>query len=98
MNTIKSHTAARRTKIALWLLITPTVVIIISFGLFLMLNLVFNPTLWPTPDGESPLATPTVITVLNGIFITIGVAGLIAWLPGVITGIMLLNRRSRTNI
>lgn len=98
MNTTDIPSITTRTKIALWSLIAPTVVIIISIGLFMVLNLVFNPTLWPTPDTQDPAPTPIVITTLNVILAIIGAAGLIAWLPGVITGITLLvtHRRATT--
>ncbi len=79
-----------RTKVALSLLLGPTVLIAVSFALFALLNLVFNPTFWPTPDTANFAATPVFITILNVILFTIGSIGIVSWLPGIIIGAVLL--------
>lgn len=79
-----------RTKASLWLLIAPTAAIIVSIFFFAIANLVFNPTMWPTADGEAFAPTPVGITVLNILLFTLGAAGVATWLPALIIGIVLL--------
>ena len=84
-----------QTKLALWLILGPTVLIAVTFILFAVLNLVFNPTFWPTPDTSDFQATPLPITLLNILLFVTGVAGIIAWLPGLIIGAVLLAKRQK---
>ena len=79
-----------RTKTALWLLIAPTGLVILTFSLFAVLNLVFNPTMWPTADTAEFASTPLLITIANITLFIMGAVGVTAWLPGLIAGIVLL--------
>jgi hypothetical protein len=79
-----------RTKGALWLLIAPTVMIIFTFAAFAIINLIFNPTMWPTPDTELFAPTPIGITISNVILFITGAVGIVSWLPGLILGTVLL--------
>lgn len=81
---------SKRTIGALWLLIAPTVLIIFTFAAFAILNWIFNPTMWPTPDTSPFAPTPIGITISNIILFITGVVGVITWLPGLIIGIVLL--------
>ena len=80
----------KRTKVAILLIIGPTLLIAISVILFGFVNLIFNPTFWPTPDTESITNTPLGITIVNVCFFVVGATGIISWLPGLIIGATLL--------
>ncbi|MFZ1250756.1 MAG: hypothetical protein WAR37_04900 [Candidatus Microsaccharimonas sp.] len=82
-----------RTKKALILILAPTLMIIISFICFALINLVFNQTFWMKPDGEPVAETLLFVTILNIIFFTIGVVGIISWLPGIVIGGILLAKK-----
>jgi len=90
---LKSHK-----KLAITLLTVPILLAIISFVMLIVVNLIFNPTFWMTPDTDPVTATPLVISVLNGIFITIGAIGLLSFLPGLITGVYLLAKQKQSTI
>ena len=79
-----------RTKVALSLILGPTVLIAVTFSIFSLLNLVFSLTFQPTPDTANFAATPVFITILNVILFTIGSIGIVSWLPGIIIGAVLL--------
>ena len=79
-----------RKKLAIALLSVPILLVIISFMMLVVVNLIFNPTFWMTPDTDPVNATPLVITILNGIFITIGGIGVVSFLPGLAVGVYLL--------
>lgn len=91
----KQHPAGMRTrtKLALWLLISPTALIIAVIFAFAIMNMVFNPTMWPTPDTEMFAPTPIGITIANVVLFIAGAAAIISWLPGIITGIVLLTTK-----
>lgn len=80
-------------KLAITLLVTPTVATIVSLIIFLVINLIFNPTFWMTPDTDPVTPTPFIITVLNGVFLTIGAIGLLSIIPGVLAGVYLLVKK-----
>ena len=79
-----------RKKLAIALLSIPILLVIISFMMLVVVNLIFNPTFWMTPDTDPVNATPLIITILNGIFITIGGIGVVSFLPGLAIGVYLL--------
>ena len=79
-----------RKKLAIALLSVPILLVIISFMMLVVVNLIFNPTFWMTPDTDPVNATPLIITILNGIFITIGGIGVLSFLPGLAIGVYLL--------
>jgi hypothetical protein len=80
----------RRTKGALWLLIAPTVLIIVAFLLFAVINFVFNPTTQLPADGEAFAPTPIGITIVNILLFVMGSVSVLTWLPALIIGIVLL--------
>jgi len=84
-----------RTKLAILLVIGPTLLIVTSFILFALINLILNPTFWPKADTEALANTPIAITIINAFFFVLGATGVIAWLPGVIIGAYLLIRRPK---
>ena len=84
------HRITGRTKAALWLLIAPTAIIIVTFTLVAILNLVFNQTMWLTADGEAFAPTPIVVTLANVGLFSLGGLGVITWFPALIIGIVLL--------
>lgn len=85
----------QRKKLALFLLVFPGVLLIVSLILFGVTNLIFNPTFWMTPDGETIVPTPTPINILNVIFVGVGAIGLACILPGIIAGTYLLIYKNR---
>lgn len=82
-----------RLKLAIILLAAPTLIAFSSFIVFLVVNLVFNPTFWMTPDTDPVTETPLLISVLNGVLITIGGIGVLSFLPGLVIGIYLIARK-----
>jgi len=86
---------ASRTKLALWLMIGPTALFAIALTLLALTNLIFNPTFWPTPDTEDFAATPIGITIVNVLLFTVGAIAALAWLPGIITGAVLLAKKPK---
>lgn len=79
-------------RFAIVALIAPSIVFIFSLFMLAIINLIFNPTFWMVGDTEPVNPTPISITIINGLFITTGLAGFIALLPGVVIGVLLLTR------
>lgn len=80
---------SKRTKGALWLLIAPSAVIILDLILYALANWIFTATS-PAPSSElfAPQTGASVIT--NTLLFFFGLIGILAWLPGIIIGIVLL--------
>ncbi len=76
-----------RTKLALWLLIGPTGLYVAVFTLFAVINYVFSTT--TTGLGEASV----IATIMNVILFLAGVVAFLTWLPGIITGIILLTTK-----
>lgn len=86
-----THKTSTRTKTALWLLIGPTALIVISLLLYAIVNLFMSNTETPAPaDGQLFAEQSTGNAVINTLLFLVGVIGSISWLPGLITGIVLL--------
>lgn len=83
-------------KLALSLLIIPGLLVVSSYVILLVINLIFNPTFWMTPDTEQVAATPFYITALNKVFITIGGIGIVSIFPGLITSVYLFASQKRS--
>ena len=84
----------KRTKGALWLLIAPTALFIVTLMLFAIINLIFS---YVTPEINSginnggELSGGTIaVSIVNIILFLMGVVSVITWLPGIIVGIVLL--------
>jgi hypothetical protein len=71
-----------RTKAALWLLISPTALIVISILGFALMNWVYS--------GETG-----GIVAANIFLWLVGVVGVVAWLPGLVIGIVLLATQAK---
>ena len=89
-----------RTVAALWLMIGPTALFILSFILFAIINWVAGAAAAPAPspaEGGSLFAESNAgSTIANVIlFFSVGISAL-AFLPGLIIGIVLLATRPRT--
>lgn len=90
MATEKPVKMSGRTKGALWLLIAPTALIIGTFLIYGIVNWIAV-IMSPTPaDGELFATQPIGGVIINVIFFIFGTIGIIAWLPGLIAGIVLL--------
>ena len=93
MNTQKLST---RTKAALWLLIAPTALWVVVFILWAVIN-------WGlaslTPVGADVGigidSSSVVITMINVAVFILALIAFISWLPGLITGIVLLATRPK---
>jgi hypothetical protein len=83
-------------KLGISLLIVPGLLVVGSFVILLVINLIFNPTFWMTPDSDPITPTPVYITILNGVCITVGGIGLLSLLPGLAAGIYLLVSHTRS--
>lgn len=86
---------SRRTKIALWLMIAPTALIIVVFMLFAILNFVFYTPAAAPAEGELFTESPSSLftTISNVILFVVGAISVTTFLPGLITGIVLLATR-----
>ncbi len=72
-----------RTKLALWLLIAPTGLLFATFILFAISNIALS-------TGHYYDNTGLLRAFINIILYLLGLVGFLAWLPGLITGIVLL--------
>jgi len=91
----KDNTKSNR-KLALALLIISGLLTVGSVITLIVINLIFNPTFWMTPDTSPITPTPVYITVLNGVFITSGVIGMLSFVPALAVGIYLLTNKRRS--
>lgn len=79
-----------RTKLALWLLIGPTGLIIISVIIIAIANLAFSATV-PEASSSSLFGEQNPAqTFVNVIMYIVASLAILAWLPALITGIVLL--------
>lgn len=83
----------RSSRLAIFGLVAPVMLFTCAFVALLAINIIFNPTFWMIPDGEAVSNTPLFITVLNAVFITVCIAGLLSFIPGLIFGTVLLTRK-----
>ena len=72
--------------LALFLLLGPTALIVVSFILYAVVNFAFSNTV--LPGAESP-----VQTILNVFLFLAGTVSVLTWLPGIIIGIILLAKK-----
>ena len=84
-----------RSDLVIFAFVAPSTLLILAFIALAIVNLVFNPTFWMTPDTEPITPTPFVIAILNVGLLIIGMIGLVSLLPGMITGLLLLVKYKR---
>ena len=91
----------RRTKVALWIMIGPTALIIVTLVAYAVVNIVTgavppdqDAALNPNPDS---IQAALAISIINIVLFAIGSLSFLAWLPGLITGIVLLATRKPTH-
>jgi hypothetical protein len=76
---------------AIWLLVGPTALIVFSITAYAVANLIFNNSVnIENNSAELFGQQPVVATIINIILFITGLLGVIAWLPGIIIGIVLL--------
>ncbi len=81
----------KRAKLALWLMIAPTVLFAATFICYAIVNFVMFSTTPTDVNSTELFATQNPVqSVLNVILFITGVISFLAWLPGIITGIVLL--------
>lgn len=80
----------KRKKIALLLLIGPTALIISSVILYAILNFVFSSISQGSNEGEMFATQSPIQHVVNVLLFLVGSVSVLAWVPGIIGGIILL--------
>ncbi|MNH50433.1 hypothetical protein D3C73_20470 [compost metagenome] len=76
---------------AIWLLVGPTALIVFSIAAYAVANLIFNSGVnMQNNNAELFGQQPVAVTIINIILFITGLLGVIAWLPGIIIGIVLL--------
>jgi hypothetical protein len=85
---VQNNKMTTRTKVALWLLIGPSALLVATFILSITSNLIFAAA--ASASGSFSADTPIARTAFNILFFLMGAAGVLTWLPGLITGIVLL--------
>ena len=84
---------SKRTILALWLMIGPTALIVVSIILFAIANFIMALTM---PQTSNTFAAQSVgQTIVNVILFIIGAVSVITWLPGMIIGIVLLATKKK---
>src|SRR5687768_3289263 len=78
--------------LGLLLLLGPTAFIILSILLYAILNFIFSNTAQPSSDSLYPDQSP-IQSILNILLFLAGLVGMLAWLPGIIVGIILLAKK-----
>ena len=89
---VQNKKRSKRTVIALICLLGPTILLIGGFMLFAILNLIFSAYMPATPVDGQLFGGPVPVwrTVLNVISFLVTSIAFLAWLPGIIVGIVLL--------
>ncbi len=93
---MNKHISPSNRKLAYALIAVPGILVLGSVIVLLTVNLIFNPTLWMTPDTAPVTPTPIYITAINGVLILLGGIGLLSVLPGLIAGIYLLVKQKKS--
>ena len=79
-----------RTKAALWLMIAPTGLFIVTFILYAITNFIATATA-PEPEAGQLFSNGGGgVVIVNVLLFLTGVVSFITWLPGLIIGIVLL--------
>lgn len=82
----------KRTILALWLMIGPTALIIVTIALYAVANLLMT----GTASAASPFSQPSVLQqIVNITLFLVGIVVIVTWLPGLITGIVLLATKKK---
>ena len=86
----------KRTVIALWLMIGPTALIVACIALFAISNFI-SEQVAPGPDLSTDMfGAPTLGGMLvNLVLFILGATAVAAWLPGLITGVVLLATKKK---
>ena len=89
------HKMATRTKVALWLMIGPTALFIVSLIIYAILNAI--PAQTPSPETTTNLfAEASPLQTAGSIILFIsGAVTILTWLPGMIIGIVLLATKKK---
>jgi hypothetical protein len=84
---------SKRTVLALWLMIGPTALIVVTILLYAIMNFMFAQA---TPAGDDLFAEQTAgQTIANIILFIVGAISVMTWLPGLIIGIILLATKKK---
>ena len=85
--------ASSHKKLALTLLIGPTVLFVVSILAYAIVNAIVG-SAEPSPSSTDLFAPQNPITaVVNVILFLVGIVGILSWLPGIIIGIVLLAKK-----
>lgn len=81
---------SHRTTLALWLMIGPTALLMLAFIARLAVNFFLSDALITETEGRL-FGEPTAVSIATNIILWLAnIIGFIAWLPGLIVGIVLL--------
>ena len=84
----------KRTILALWLMIGPTALIVVSIIAYAVVNFITSQT--TTPQTDALFSEPSVgSTAANVILFIVGAISVMTWLPGMIAGIILLATKKK---
>ena len=84
---------SKRTVLALWLMIGPTALIVVTILLYAIMNFMFAQA---APAGDDLFAEQTAgQTIANIILFIVGAISVMTWLPGLIIGIILLATKKK---
>lgn len=95
---------SRRTKVALWLMIGPTALLIVTFVLYATLNYIFGvtpevTTTTTTESGDLFVETSNPAgngaNIANILMFLVGAIATLTWLPGLIIGSVLLATKKK---
>jgi hypothetical protein len=87
---------AAKLRLSVSAIIAQILAIVFAIVGLLIVNVIFNPTFWMTPDSDPVTATPLLITVLNGVFITLGAVGFLSLIVSSLLSLYsILRRRQR---
>ena len=79
-----------RTKAALWLMIAPTALFVVTFILYAIANFITTATA-PEPEAGQLFSNDGGgVIIVNVLLFLAGVVSFLTWLPGLIIGIVLL--------
>ena len=92
-DTTVANSNRKRTILALWLMIGPTALIVVSILAYALVNFITAQT---APEAGALFSEPSAgTTVMNVVLFIVGAVSVMTWLPGLIIGIILLATKKK---
>lgn len=79
-------------KLALLLLIGPSALLVIGIILYTISNFIFS-AVGPQPTADNLFPDNPARTIINTLLFLVSTVSILTWLPGIIIGIILLNKK-----